>query len=121
MTKANGRGRGWRRKAWQDLAPVTQKKYRRYGIDATRHNRGYTPRLWTGWVERQEQYYGRSPEEVAEELEGYDRGEVLDVIREQERAESLYANGDTAAAQHVWENRNHNVPEWMYYYHGVFS
>lgn len=121
MTKPNGRGRGWRRKAWQDLAPVTQKKYVRQGIDAGRHNRGYSPRLWSAWLQRQEAYYGRSAEDVEAELEQYDRGEVLDVIKEQERAEKLYAKGDMAAAQTIWENRNHDVPEWMYFYHGVYS
>lgn len=121
MTKATGRGRGWRRKSWDDLAPSTQAKYRRKGIDRGRHELGYSPRSWDRWLDKQELYYGRDREEVLDELRDYDPGEVIDVIRQQEKAERLYANGQPAAAQHVWEQRNSNVPEWMYYYHGVFS
>jgi hypothetical protein len=133
MTKATGRGRGWRKKAWGDLAPSTRKKYERYGIDAARHARGDSPRMISDWIKHQERMYGWvdegenvysmvvNGEEQIGELSPSDRAEILDMIRDQQRAERAYDQGDTATASDIWANRNRNLPEWMYYYHGMFS
>ena len=132
MTKATGRGRGWRRKAWKDLAPSTKKRYIQAGLTEQRHNRGDTPRTLPNWIRQQERLYGWSDEgggEYSVDVNGQtytdqlptDRGELLDLIRDQQRAQAAYARGDRESATAVWENRDPNTPDWMYYYHGVFS
>lgn len=132
MTKATGRGRGWRRKTWDQLAPSTKQRYTRAGITEQRHNRGDSPRTISRWLEQQESLYGWADEgggEYSISVNGQefedslptDRGELLDLIRDQERAQAAYARGDTETARQIWENRDPNVPEWMYFYHGAFS
>ncbi len=132
MTKATGRGRGWRRKAWDELAPSTKARYRRAGIDEERHSRGDHPTTIQRWLDHQERMYGWSDDgsrefsvvvngtEYRDSLPS-DRSALLDLIREQKRAEALYQSGDAVAARNIWENRDPDVPEWMYFYHGVFS
>ncbi len=131
MTKPNGRGRGWRRKEWKDLAPSTKQKYQRLGVNAARHNRGDSPRDVDRWLAHQQAVYGWEDNgdgswtmyangvEYTDELP--DRGLLLDLIREQRQAEAAYSSGNAARGSMVWENRSPNVPEWMYFYHGVFS
>lgn len=132
MTKATGRGRGWRRKTWDALAPSTRARYTRAGINEERHNRGDTPRTVQKWIETQQALYGwedLGDGEYSMTVNGQEhedslpeqRGELLDLIRDQERAQAAYARGDFDTAREIWENRDPDLPEWMYYYHGVFS
>lgn len=133
VTKATGRGRGWRRKQWADLAPSTQKRYLRIGIDAPRHARGDSPRLFYNWLGEQERKYRWehqsgavytytvNGEEHIIDLNEYDRGDLMDAIRYQKDMERAYESGDTVNASALWAGRNTDLPDWLLHYHGVFS
>lgn len=122
MTKATGRGRNWRRKGtWNSLAPSTQKRYQRLGIDKTRYESGARRGDWDKFYDRQSKFYGMSRSEVREGLEGYDRGAIYDAVKLQQRMIELYQSGHGDQARALWETRDQDMPEWMYYYHGMFS
>lgn len=122
MTKATGRGRGWRRKGqWNLLAKSTQQKYRRKGIDAGRYQRGASLGAFDKFVRDQSRYYGRDPDEVREELKDYDAGAVFDAISLQQEIQKAFLSGDVEAARRLWETRDQTLPDWMFYYHGAFS
>jgi hypothetical protein len=131
MARANGRGRGWRKKAWQDLAPSTQKRYSQYGIGPQEHATGLTPYQVQRWIEHQETVYGWSHEggrEYSVNVNGTEhvgelpRGaELARLIREQDRAEAAYQSGYPGRGHNVWVRRDPNVPEFMYFYHGLFN
>ncbi len=42
-------------------------------------------------------------------------------IADQRRMIRLYERGDTEAARALWERRNTSLPDYMYFYHGVFA
>ena len=130
MGKTSGRGRGWRKKGWSQLAPSTQARYRRMGIDATAHNAGVTPARVQRFIEKQEQLYGWVDEgggaysisvNGTEYMAYLPRGrELAELINEQESAENEFQSGDEASAKARWESRPKGGPEWMYFYHGHF-
>jgi hypothetical protein len=131
MTKPNGRGRGWRKKAWQDLAPSTQKRYTRLGITPQAHAGGMSPARINHWVRHQVDTYGwvengdgtftmyvNGREETGELPKGRD---LVQLILDQERAEKAYEAGHFAQASLFWNGRKSSIPEFMYFYHGVFG
>lgn len=132
MTKATGRGRGWRKKAWTDLAPSTRKRYEQAGIDAGRHARGDRKDTISKWLQHQEDVYGWEDNgdgtytisvngsERTDSLPS-NRQELLDLIHDQKQAEFAYTHGNEGAASRMWTQRSANAPEWMYFYHGVFG
>lgn len=131
MTKATGRGRGWRKKAFADLTPSTQKRYGRYGIGPAEHASGLTPHQIDKWIQHQENVYGWVHEEGREysvTVNGTEhsgelpRGaDLVRLIREQREAERAYDSGNMDRAKARWDSRDPSVPEFMYFYHGVFS
>lgn len=132
MSKPNGRGRGWRRKAtWADLAPSTQKKYLRSGIGPAERQAGLTPHQVNQWIRYQERVYGWEHEggrEYSVTVNGVEhRGEIprgaelVRLVKEQKQAQAAYHAGDTDRGRAIWESRDPDVPEFMYYYHGLFN
>jgi len=121
MTKATGRGRGWRKKKWSDLAPSTRKRYEQSGINAQRHAAGASRRDWDQFLDRQQRYYGRDRDEMREELADYDKGALIDAVMLQRKMQELYDQGRMAEARALWEARDQNLPAWLYWYHGAFS
>jgi len=118
---SSGRGRGWRKKAWSDLAPSTRKRYEQAGINAQRHAAGASRSDWDNFLRRQEIYYGRDRDEMREELRGFDKGKLIDAVIKQERMQSLYNEGRMAEARAMWDARDQDLPDWMHYYHGIFG
>lgn len=43
-----------------------------------------------------------------------------EAIERQQRAEKFYDKGEFDKARHEWENRDTDLPDWMFYYHGAF-
>jgi hypothetical protein len=121
VTKATGRGRNWARKGWANLAPSTQRKYERVGIDATRYGQGYSLNLINKFAADQERFYGRDADEVKEELRQYDPTKVIDGIVRQREMQRLYNEGRQPEAHDLWEGRDQELPEWMNSYHAYFS
>lgn len=121
MTKANGRGRGWARKGWANLAPSTRKKYERVGVDSARYAQGYKRDEFEKFIQDQARFYGRDPDETREELREYDPKDVADGIHRQREMQAAYNRGGQQRAHALWEGRNSNLPEWMNKYHSYFS
>jgi hypothetical protein len=121
VTKANGRGRGWARKGWQNLSPSTRKKYERVGVDSARYAQGYSRESFSKFVQDQVRFYGQDADEVREELREYDPGDVADAIQRQREMQNAYNRGDQQRAHALWEGRNSDLPEWMNKYHSYFS
>lgn len=131
MTKPNGRGRGWRKKSWQDLAPSTQKRYTRLGITPTSHALGITPTAINRWLAHQEKVYGwqdngdgtytmsvNGREETGELPKGR---RLVQLMEDQKAAEAAFESGDVPSATGYWDTRDTAVPEFMYFYHGIFG
>jgi hypothetical protein len=133
MTKANGRGRGWRKKTWETLAPSTKKKYERYGITSDDYASGVTVGVVDSWLRKQERTYGWEKEEgrtysmtvngttYEQSLSELDKRKLIDGIRVQKQMEAAYENGDVEGAQRMWASRDPELPDWMMFYHGAFS
>lgn len=121
MTKANGRGRGWARKGWSNLAPSTRAKYQRVGIDSARYAQGYSRDSFNQFINDQVRFYGRDADETREELREYDPKDVADAIHRQHEMQAAYSKGDQQTAHALWVGRNSNLPEWLNKYHAYFS
>lgn len=46
---------------------------------------------------------------------------VMDAIRLMKEAEKAYESGDRDRARLLWMQRDRDLPEWMFWYHGVFG
>lgn len=61
------------------------------------------------------------PSEVKELAREYGTREVEKALDNQKRAMWAYYRGDTELARRIWEQRNPDLPEWMFFYHGAFG
>lgn len=133
MTKPNGRGRGWRKKTWDTLTPSTRKKYERYGISEEEYAGGMTISEVDRWVRDQMETYdwrkvGPSEYEMdvngetrRTKLSALNKRELLVGIRLQRQMEGLYVSGQVERAAAMWEQRPQQLPEWLFFYHGMFN
>lgn len=46
---------------------------------------------------------------------------LRDLLREQREAQRAYERGEPSGGKQRWENRDPSLPEWLYWYHGVFG
>ena len=46
---------------------------------------------------------------------------VFEALELRQRAAEAYEVGDLEAAKQVWLQRNPDLPEWLYHYHGFFT
>lgn len=65
-----------------------------------------------------EQFNTRDVYRLADE-EGPDV--VFEALELRQRAAEAYEVGDLEAAKQVWLQRNPDLPEWLYHYHGFFT
>lgn len=111
----------FQRKGWANLAPKYRRELERFGIDKGRYEAGASRRQWLSFERRQENYYGRDSSEIREELRSYDPQTVIDGIRTQKQMEEYFHAGRMEEARRLWDERDRNLPDWMFYYHGMFS
>ena len=52
---------------------------------------------------------------------GYSWQEIEETLEQRQIAEDLYEAGDTTYGQYLWDMRDEDFPEAMYYYHGIFG
>lgn len=128
-----------RRKSWDELSPQYRARLERQGITRERHSEGvslhsarghtskereYTDaryrRAVRDFAERQALYYYRDKKEVLDQLKSMPRSDVERIIENQRQAENSYQFGGERTPG-FWESRDTEYPEWLYYYHGVFS
>jgi hypothetical protein len=111
----------FQRKGWANLSPKYRKELARFGIDQSRYQAGASRRQWLSFERRQEAYYGRDTSEIREELREHDPATVIDAINAQKRMEEYFHAGRMEEARRLWDQRDTSLPEWMFYYHGMFS
>lgn len=46
---------------------------------------------------------------------------VFEALEQRSRASEAWAEGDLEAAREIWLQRNPDLPEWLYHYHGFFT
>jgi hypothetical protein len=62
--------------------------------------------------------YVNGREETGELPKGRD---LVKLIQDQEDAEQTYESGDALTGRSIWQGRPSSVPDFMYFYHGVFG
>jgi hypothetical protein len=129
------------RKSWDDLSPAYRARLVRKGISEEQHRagaqlsaaRGHTStskenerrravRRIRKHSEVYAEEYGLDEDEVREQLMRLPTQQALDIITLQEASYELFMEGQIQAAGAVWfmSPREHDVPDWIYYYHGPF-
>lgn len=131
-----------KRKAWSELSPAYRSRLERQGITRETHAQGADiakargkrsraaenesrrkQRRIDSWIRRYADHYYADEDELREQLEGYDQEAIYRAIDTQERIEEMWNEGDWDEAHDLWEEmrESQDVPEWMLFYHGVFS
>lgn len=128
-----------KRKSWEQLSPAYRTRLERKGITAEQHSGGSSLHVARGHIskereyadtryrrmvrefaDRQAAYYYRDADEVLEQLRSMPRADVEDILSRQHKAEYEYEE-EAQKSPEFWESRDHDYPEWLYYYHGVFA
>lgn len=120
------------RQTWEQLTPVYRARLERNGITKEQHEsgaslakaRGHDERQkLTDWVGRFARLYSLpdTAESIEEVIEEHGFAATYKAMRQQQRAEELWNKGRTGEAHMIWLNRNRDMPEWMFFYHGYFS
>lgn len=126
------------RKGWDALTDAYRDRLLRGGISQAAYEsgspltraRGHTnPRLES--FRRQARQFAETHSERTYQPERADQmrhyilhlgvNDGRDYMRDAREMVRLYERGDTDAARALWDQRNQSVPEWMNYYHGIFS
>lgn len=129
-----------RRKSWDQLSPTYRERLQRQGITPEQHAEGVSlagargqgssqkenerrrqQRKIRKWSKLYSRFYYRDEDEIREELEEYDREQVVEAIDLQLLMQELYDRGEISKAHALWEMRDTDMPEWMYFYHGAFA
>lgn len=134
-----------KRKAWDQLSPAYQTRLRRNGIGPEEHAagaslhkaRGQTSResentrrrerraqlrAFRRWAKRHAEVYGVDEDDAYEWLRDSDGDEADATILLQRELEQQYMSEHDEGDYSKWEtDRDHNAPEWMYWYHGAWS
>lgn len=139
---ARSKPRVTRRKRWEDLTPGYRRRLERRGITPEKHAGGtslysarghaareeYLRHLAEGryrqrvrdWADKQAELYYRDADETYDYMLTLDPAFVEHIIETQTQAENRYMNQGIRTPE-FWESREQGYPEWLYYYHGVFS
>lgn len=65
-----------------------------------------------------EQFSARDVYAIADE---YGPDVVFEALELRKRAEDAYSYGRLDEAQAIWRERNPDLPDWLYHYHGFFT
>lgn len=116
----------------------TQRRQQRRALERQIQQRNEKQRVVNAWIREHGELYGL-PTESPEPLPGrpyisqreWDsaiaqlRSKPLDeqyyIVTFQERMQQLYSEGYVQKAREMWDSRDPSLPDWMYFYHGVFS
>lgn len=128
------------RKGWDALSDTYRDRLVRGGIDrgsyesgASLHGaRGHKSAATESWF-RDTNKFARetawhagdqanlSVEKVKREIRSMGRREGSKHIAHQRKLIRLYERGETQAARALWEQRDTSLPDYLFYYHGVFA
>src|SRR5690606_30124230 len=125
-----------RRKGWDQLSEKYRNRLVRNGISQRDYEqgvslasaRGHTSPLRENYRRRVRRFakdyhtfYDLSESEIKQTFYAMPVNKGTQVMREQREMQRLYDRGDVDLARQRWERRDTSLPEWMYYYHGVFA
>lgn len=54
-------------------------------------------------------------------IDKYGEQNLRDLLRDQRAAQRAYERGETVRGRQRWQERSDAMPEWLYWYHGVFG
>lgn len=54
-------------------------------------------------------------------IDRYGQENLRRMLREQKEASRAFERGDTAQARRLWEERDPSLPEFLFWYHGMFG
>jgi hypothetical protein len=129
-----------RRKGWENLSAGYRSRLERGGITEELYRRGRTlvkarghtstrreaedkqyNKLLRDYINRQEEFYDKSEEEVRDGIAGLSKEQIRAIISHQKKEEALYDAGQRDEATAEWRARIQRYPDWLFYYHGAFS
>lgn len=127
-----------RRKGWDSLSDSYRKRLTRSGITKAEYESGVDLSRARGHGSREkERFFEQTARFARRFAREYGRPELTSSIRENVRrmgitrgreymrqakeATKLYERGYISEAQSFWLMRDRNQPEYMYFYHGIFS
>lgn len=125
-----------RRKGWDELSPQYRRRLERAGVDRAAHEGGASlhkarghlyDRMLHEYARDVERYYNIPRSQVIAEIRGdvssgeYSWRDIAQAIELQHQMQELYEQGRIDEARALWEMRDVELPEWLFFYHGVFG
>lgn len=130
----------FQRKGWDQLSDGYRRRLERGGIARSDYEGGASLDKARGkenerqlnedlkeWKDKQRVFYGRKTREINAAVKGMPKEDLRHMLKVQSEAEQLYdprvpqKDRPKTDAHKVWKRRGKTYPEWMYYYHGIYS
>jgi hypothetical protein len=125
------------RKPWEDLSPKYRARLERKGITRAKHESGTPLHKARGKVSKTHESRQRRINKFIKEYEStysfVPKDDYRQIIRDlsprqrdryiavQQRMQHAYESGDYIKSTDLYTHRDKSLPDYAYYYHGVFS
>lgn len=124
------------RKGWDSLSDNYRARLGRSGVTQSAYESGAPLTKARGHTSAAKESYDRSVNKfVKDYADSYrrDRGDLKkrfkalgptkgrQVMRSQRESQRLYESGEIEKAKQRWEHRDRSLPDYLFYYHGVFN
>lgn len=124
------------RKGWDALSESYRKRLLRSGVTEQQYTSG-TPlhgarghrsasaeahgKAVRKFADTYTKYFPEDRERTLEHLRHLPTGQAKAYMRHVQEMNRLYADGNQPEAHRLWEMRDKRLPDYMFYYHGIFA